>query len=506
MPTPPTDEAGARRRAEIGGSGLRERVASGTIVNTIYLLGMNGLTITQGLLLAALLSTSEYGLWGLITTTFGTLFALAAIGFDDKYIQQDHPDQRAAFEVAFTLQLALCGVFAIVALGSVPLFALLYDEPRIVLPGMLLALVLPLVALQTPIRVYYRRMDFRRQRLLEGVSPVTTFVVTVALGLAGAGFWSFVFGAMTGAVLTAVAAVANSPYRLRLRWERAALREYVSFSWPLLVGSLSAVVMFQVPLTIAARTLGASAVGAITLTLQITQYTRRVDDIVSHALYPAVCAVRDRSDLMFESFSKSNRLALLWGFPFGIGTALFAAQVVPGVLGERWELAVPLVQVAGVSAALQQIGFNWTTYARALGDTRPIAVSAVVGMVAVLATGVPLLLSDGLRGFALGLLAGTLAGLVVRFTYLRRIFPTLHAVRHIAPSVAPTVVAAAGLLLVRAVAPGDASLLRVLVEAAGYAAVVAALSWFTARALLLEAVGHLRRAAARRAGTAPAAT
>ena len=103
-------------------------MAGGTIVNTIYLLSVNGLTIVQGLLLAGLLGTGEYGLWGLLAISFGTLFALAAIGLDDKYIQQDHPDQQAAFEIAFTLQSMLCGVFTLIALVAVPLFSLLYAQ------------------------------------------------------------------------------------------------------------------------------------------------------------------------------------------------------------------------------------------------------------------------------------------------------------------------------------------------------------------------------------------
>ena len=86
-----------------------------------------------------------------------------------------------------------------------------------------------------------------------------------------------------------------SPYPLRFRYERGAIREYASFSWPLLAGTASGVLMFQVPITIAARSLGAAAVGAITLASQITQYTRRVDDIVTHALYPAICAVKDQT-------------------------------------------------------------------------------------------------------------------------------------------------------------------------------------------------------------------
>jgi O-antigen/teichoic acid export membrane protein len=490
------DDAVRRRRAEIGGGGLRDRVAGGTIVNTFYLLAINGLTMVQGVLLAGLLGAREYGLWGLLAISFGTLFALAAVGLDDKYIQQDHRDQQAAFEIAFTLQSMLCGLFTAIALVAVPLFALLYDQPRILAPGLLLALAMPLVALQMPTWVFYRRMDFARQRLLESVNPVVTFLVTVALALAGAGFWALVIGTLAGALVATVVTVRNSPYPLRFRYERGALREYATFSWPLFVSSIGGVVMFQVPITLAARTLGAAAVGAITLASQIKQYTKRVDDVVTHALYPAICAVKSRRDLLFESFSKSNRLALLWGFPTGVAAALFAPRAVPLVLGQRWELAVPVVQILGLSAAVDQIGFNWTAFARARGETAILAVAAIASLVATIAVGVPMLLLDGLPGFAIGIAAGTLAGLAVRLVHLAKLFPAGSLARHVAAGIAPTLPAAAAILLTRAALAGG-STQRLLAEAALYAAMVAATSWALQRPLLREAAGYLRRRAGR---------
>src|SRR5205085_8749439 len=46
---PSAAETARRRRAEIGPQGLRDRVARGTLVNSVYLLAMNGLSIVQGL-------------------------------------------------------------------------------------------------------------------------------------------------------------------------------------------------------------------------------------------------------------------------------------------------------------------------------------------------------------------------------------------------------------------------------------------------------------------------
>jgi len=488
-------EAALRRRAEIGGDGLRVRVARGTIVNALYMVSVHALAIVQGVLLAGLLGAGEYGLWGLLAISFGTLFALAAVGIDDKYINQDHPDQQAAFEIAFTLQSMLCGLFTLIAVVAIPLFSILYDQPRILVPGLLLAAALPLVALQAPVWVFYRRMDFVKQRLLESCNPLVAFVVTMALALAGVGFWSLVLGSLAGALVAAVVTVRHSPYKLRFRYERGALREYATFSWPLFVVSTSGVLMWQVPLTIAARSLGAAAIGAMTIASQMMQYTRHVDDVVTQALYPAICAAKDRADALFESFSKSNRLALLWGFPLGIAAALFAEPAVHYVLGPDWSLAVPLIQVLGVNAALDQIGFNWTAFARARGDTRVLAVASVATLVGVLGVGVPLLLEYGLPGLAIGIGAGTLTSLVIRLAYLSRLFPALDMVTHVARAVAPTVLAAAPIVAERVIFgyADPQSPVRALAELAAYAIVVSAVTWSTERALLREAVGHLLR-------------
>jgi O-antigen/teichoic acid export membrane protein len=438
--------------------------------------------------------------WGLLTIVFGTLGALGAIGLEHKYIEQDDEDQRAAFEIAFTLQSIVCGSFAVIGLVTVPLFAALYDEPRIVVPGMLLSMAYLLLPLQTPIWVFYRRMDFLRQRILQSYELIVSFVVTVGLAAAGAGYWSLVIGAIAGSASGAVMAVLNSPYKLRFRWERRALAEYTGFTWPIWLGGVSGAITGQALITVAARAIGTAAVGAISLSTTISGYTKRVDDIVTDTLYPAICAVKDRTDLLFESFSKSNRLALLWGFPVGIGLALFAEDLIRYVFGADWLLAVTMLQVLGVTAAVDQIGFNWTAYARARAETRPMAISAGVFMVVMIASGIPLVQSEGVNGYAIALAAATAATMAVRLTYLVRLFPAFRLLSHISRAIVPTIPAALLVLAGRAVIGGHRGPGRAVAEAAAFLAVVAVGTLLTERALLREAIGYLRR----RAATAPA--
>lgn len=467
---------------------LRARTARGSVVNGVFLVGLNGLALLKGFVVAAMLGATVYGVWGLLTVAFTTLFWLAAVGFDDKYLQQSHPDQRAAFQVAFTLQAGLCAVFMLAVAITIPLFGLLYDVPEVVAPGLALGLTLPAIALQTPLWIHYRRMNFMRLRVLQAAEPVVSLVATVALLAAGLELWGLVLGTLAGSWVAAAVAVRSSPYPLALRYERGALREYASFSWPLFVGSASGVLMLQVPMVVAARSLGVASVGAMTLATNISQFGNRVDDVVTQTLYPAVCAVKDRGDLLFEAFSKSNRLALLWAVPCGAGLVLFAPDLVPPLLGEKWRFAVPVVQIFGAMAALNQIGFNWTAFFRARGETRPIAVANVVLLVIGMAVAVPLLVEEGVTGFAYGMTGATAAVVVVRLVYLTRIFPALSMVGHVARGVAPTLPAVAAVLALRAL-PGEVG---PVVEIALFLAVAAGASAVLERALLREVVGYLR--------------
>lgn len=481
---------------EIGPGGLRRRAARGSVINAAWLAAVSSLTLVKGVVVAAFLGTQAFGLWGLLTISFGTLFALAAVGLDEKYIQQDHQDQQAAFEIAFTLQTMLCGLFLVVGLIGIPLFSLLYDEPKILVPGLLLSLAFPLVALQTPVWVFYRRMDFLRQRILQSFEPVVSFFVTTGLAIGGLGLWALVIGTLAGSLVAAVVVVLNSPYKLRFRYEAGAIAEYARFSWPLLFGSLTAVLTLQIPIVVASRSLGVAAIGVITLATTISSYAKRVDDIVTQALYPAICAAKNRTEVLFETFSKSNRLALLWGFPCGIALALFGGDGIRLVLGEQWLPAVPVVQVFGVIAAIDQVAFNWTAFAMARGETRPIAIAGVVLFVVVTASGVPMLLTYGVVGFAYAMGAGTLAVMAVRIIYLAKLFPAFRILSHVSRAVLPTVPAAVLLLGERTLVGGDRTPTRVVAEVVAYSALVALGTMVAERALLREAVGYLRRAPA----------
>jgi O-antigen/teichoic acid export membrane protein len=241
---------------------------------------------------------------------------------------------------------------------------------------------------------------------------------------------------------------------------------------------------------------GLAAAGFITLAATLTRYADRVDRILASTIYPAICAVQDRPATLAELFSKSNRLGLAWVVPFCGALVLFAPDLVEFVIGDDWEPAVGLLQGLAVAAGLQQLGYNWFSFYRAAGNSRPQAVESAVMLAAFLLLAVPGLFAWGFDGFVAGRIAGAALVLGVRRHYVRALLPSVALVRLAVRALAPVAGAAAAVMAVRFALWGERDAAQAIAEVAVFALTTGGLTWLLERGLLREAGGYLRRAPA----------
>jgi O-antigen/teichoic acid export membrane protein len=492
-PAPDTDPGPVEERIALRGRSLREHTARGTIINAAFSVGLAGLGLLRQLIIAAFLTASEFGLWGVVFFSATALIFLLDIGLSDKFVQQAERDQEAAFQKAFTINFVWRAGFFLISIATLPLFAELYGRPEIVVPGMVLSLAVIGSALQSPLWIFYREMRFAKQRALHSVEPVVGLLVTAALGAAGAGYWSLIVGGVAGMWSSGIVALIACPYPLRWRFEWKLMGEYFSFSWPIVVASASGVAMVQLAIIVGEEAIGLAGIGAIGLAAQVGRFSERVDQIVTQTVYPAICAVRDRTDLLFETFVKSNRLALMWGTPFGLALVLFAPDLVEHVFGEKWELATGLLQLFGGMAAISQVAFNWAAFFLATGNTKPLAINAAAQLVTFAAVGIPLMFSEGLTGYGIGVASALLVDLCVRAYFLTRLFSGFQMLRHTVRAIGPSVPAVGAVLLARVAEGGGERTLPIAVgELVLYALVTIVVTWLAERELIRETLGYLR--------------
>ncbi len=460
---------------------LRERTTRGGVLNALFLGGGEGLALVQGLVVTALLGPVAIGLYGIVTTTAMTIVQLRRVGIDEAFVAQTEEHQEEEFQKAFALELSIGILFSLLIAALAPVLALAYGDDRLLALTLAVAYLPTAFALQAPQWVFFRRMDFLRLRLLQFSIPAVTFAVTVPLAAITDSVWALVIGPLAGNTVAVIAALAISPYSLRPRFDRAAARRYLGFSWPIFATALATLLVLQGQVFAFDLDAGLAAAGFITLAATLTRYADRAEQIVATTIYPAICAVQDRPATQRELFVKSSRVTMIWAVPFCAALALFAPDLVDHVLGSEWEPAVVLIQGLAAAAALQQVGYGWFSFYRARGDSRPQAVESAVMAATFLGLAVPGLFLYGAKGFVVGRVATSLAMLVVRRRYVRRLFDDVELGRLAVRGFAPVLAAAAATLALRELV--DAGTLP---ELALFAAVAAALTWALERRLLSE--------------------
>ncbi|WP_320671665.1 oligosaccharide flippase family protein [Patulibacter defluvii] len=481
-------EAAAARGVDLGRRSLREHATRGVLISGVWMAIMGAVQTGRNMVLPAIVGPAEYGLWGALLVAGALLAAFRTTGANEIFVGQNEDDQERAFQRVFAIEVTVNALLMVVTIAVAPLLALMYGDDRLLLLGMATALAWPAQTLQAPLWLLNRRMAFGKLRLIQSVDPVIGTIVAIGLAVAGFGAWAIVLGILVGAWATALIAIATSPYRLRPRFDREALRRYGGISVPLWLSAVTASLVSLGLMVLARWEIGLVAVGAVTLASNLTFFAQRIDQAVSTVLYPAIAAAQDKPDVLHETFGKSNRVGLAWAIPVASLLLIFGPELVPLLYGERWNDAVPIVQWFAVAVAVAHLGTNWWQYELVQGNARPMAVNGVMALVFFAVLQVPAVLLWGLEGLAISAVAQALGQLVVRTVYVRRRFghwsPTALALRSLLPVLPASVVGWAMLQLDVPLGP----------SLAAFGILMAAGTLVFERALVREIAGYLRGA------------
>src|SRR3954452_5941494 len=167
--------------ADVRPSRLRRATACGGVVNALFLSGAEGLVLVQGLLATALLGPHEIGLYGVVDTAAVTIVALRRVGIDEAFVQEAAADEAGEFQRAFAVELALGLAGALLIAVLAPVLAGAYGNARLLALTLAVAYLPLAFALQAPQWVFFKRMDYLRLRVLQGLVPLVNVLLTVPL-------------------------------------------------------------------------------------------------------------------------------------------------------------------------------------------------------------------------------------------------------------------------------------------------------------------------------------
>src|ERR1700722_19784135 len=174
---------------------LEKKAARGTLFLVGYLGVSLALRMLSNVVLARLFSPEYFGLMTLLTTVLVGLTLFSHIGLQDSVIQNPRGDEPVFLNTVWTLQfLRGSGLWLMTILLAWPV-ALFYHEPRMIALFPVLGLGSVIGGLSSPsLLTLARHMGVGKTSLLELLSQVVNFVVTIIWALIDPSLWALVGG------------------------------------------------------------------------------------------------------------------------------------------------------------------------------------------------------------------------------------------------------------------------------------------------------------------------
>lgn len=332
------------------------------------------IVLLSTILLARLLTKSDFGVVGYALTIIGFLDSVKDLGINASLIY--HKEDRVV-NTAFWLNI-LTGttIFIVIWLLS-PAIGVFFNDERAVNVTRVLALSFPLASLgATHEALLIRDLAFSRKFIPEFLKAISKGVVSISLAYAGFGPWSLIAGQLSGTLVAVVVLWWIVGWRPAFSFNFTYARSLLNFGLSLVALNIVSVFAQDVDYLLIGRYLGADSLGIYTLAFRIPELViLQFCATVAQVIFPIFTKIREDEETLRLGFLETTRYIALITAPMGIGLALLAKPLVLTLFGEKWAEVAPVLQAIAIYSFFLSLGFNAGDIYKAQG--RPILLTYI---------------------------------------------------------------------------------------------------------------------------------
>ncbi len=303
------------------------------------------------IILARLLVPEDFGILATGTIIIGFFSIMTGLGTDSYLIRLENPD-RDDYDTAWTLR------FIVISIASIAIFfaaqpgADYFDDQRIVAVLQVLAVVGWLDALTNIGLVMYRRdLQFRKIAFIGISQRITASTTTIALAFWLKNYWAMVVGELVFMLVGLVLSYTQHNYRPQFKLIH--LRKQWDFCKWIVVQNIATFISSQGGSFVIVKYFGIELMGLFSMAGRVAALpTKQLIAPVLPPVYSGLAKKQHDPEEFIASVLKMIGATAVLMLPGATLVACLSEEIVIIVLGERWELAIPLVAPLTLSILL----------------------------------------------------------------------------------------------------------------------------------------------------------
>lgn len=330
---------------------VTQRVTHATWWSAIEISVRYGVQFAVTIILARFLTPVDFGLMAMLMVFVSFSALLVEGGLGSALIQK--PTTSANDETSvFWVNLGMSCVLVLLLWLLAPDIAMFYAQPALVPLLQVLLWILPLGALATvPNALLSKRLAFRKRAIAELVASVASALLALWLVWQEFGVWCLIWQALVAAALRAGLLWWLSGWRIRGRFDPAALGGLFRFGGFLLLANALNLVSVRLQALLIGKSFEARELGFYVIAQDTQQAPAQfMSSLLNRVGLPVFASVARQPEKLAGALFISLRLSMFVFVPCMAGIAVVAPPLVKLLYGPQWTEVAPILSVLALAA------------------------------------------------------------------------------------------------------------------------------------------------------------
>ena len=322
---------------------LKQKTITGVSWSLVEQVLARGVNFIIGIILARLLSPTDYGLVGMLGIFLGISQIFIDGGLASALIQRKSPSDKD-FSTVYIINMSMSIVLYAVLFFIAPYVATFYDQP--LLKPLLRVLAISLIIASVQSTLLSIRVDFKSKTYISILSSIISGSVGILCAYRGMGVWALVAQTIASSAALTVLTLLFVRWMPRLVFSKESFKNLFSFSSKILVASLISTVYDNAYPMVIGKKFSAADVGQYT---RAGQFPGIANGTITGALgkvaFPVFSKIQDDDERLIMAYEKYIQIASFILFPILMGICGCAKPLVSFLLTDKWLECVPLMQI-----------------------------------------------------------------------------------------------------------------------------------------------------------------
>lgn len=329
---------------------LKQKTVRGIIWSSIEKFSVQGIQFVLQILMARILLPEDYGTIAMLAIFVAISQSFIDSGFSNALIRKIDRTETD-YSTVFYFNIVIGIVCYFVLFFTSPLIAEFYDTP--ILSPLTKVLGLSLffnslcVVQQARLTI---NLDFKTQAVISLISVLVSGGVGLWMAYHDYGVWAL-----------AVQAVLQTAFRMILFWilakwhpterfSKASFRDLFGFGSKMLASGLLDTVYKNIYTIIIGKVFSSVALGNYSRADQFAQFpSSNLTGILQRVTFPVLSSIQNDDERLQNNYRKFLRLSAFVIFPLMVGLSAVSDPFIRLLLTDKWEMAIPLLQVICIS-------------------------------------------------------------------------------------------------------------------------------------------------------------